>query len=130
MNRAQRYHAIYNPHKMRWAVTTGQGHTREFYKNLKRQVTDLPRLWEEAGYTDIAGKKVDKNVKDVVNKHMRDLGFKQLPNLPAKGVAVAALTNVVGLGMMIYGPMKFKVVGTALLAIPDVLIVPAVELIA
>lgn len=130
MNRAQRYNAIYNPHKMRWAVSTGQGHTQEFYRNLKRQVTDLPRLWKEAGYTDIAGKKVDKNVKDIVNKHMQDLGFKQLPNLPAKGVAAAMLTNVVGLGLMIYGPLKFKFVGTALLAIPDVMIIPAIEMIA
>lgn len=134
MNRAQRYNAIYSPHKMRWAVSTGQGHPPEYFRAVKRHVKRSPHYFKEVMKP---GGKLEQWHEDVFgarpfsgNKPLPGIGWDQLPNLPAKGVAVAVATNVIGLGMMIYGPMKFKLVGTALLAIPDVLIVPAVELIA
>lgn len=146
------------PQKIAWMTSTGQGPHPNFYinnikkgkkavsKNLrarhKRGQMALDKKgprWKNAHYTDTY---LDEAVPEIQRILDFTLGkpnqyppwFKipniRWPNIKGSGFLALGASYAISAGLIIYGPAKFKLVGTALLAVPDILIYGAGEFLA
>lgn len=133
------------PQKIAWMTSTGQGPHPNFYiKNIKDAkkgaskrisrgkkehrkhfprkgdniyINSLP-FWLGV-FPEVSGPIT--SVYDWLQTDPSPSNIK-LPDIKGSGFVALAASYAISAGLIIYGPAKFKLVGTALLAVPDILI--------